>query len=134
APVFARQMRKAADDMQRASEGMTRHQQQVKLKPEDTAAPAEAMAAQKSAQRRLQQLLDALKMEEGQPLRAQGANRRPPSGGGGAAGDRIPPLAQLKLLRVLQADVNERTREFARKHPEEDKLTEGQKKELRAIQ
>ncbi len=55
-------------------------------------------------------------------------------GGGRELGDNIPPLAQLKLLRAMQAEVNERTKDFAKKHPDTSKLTEAQKKELQTIQ
>ncbi len=42
-------------------------------------------------------------------------------------------MAQLKLLRSIQADVNKRTDEFARQHPDPEKLTEKEKLELQAI-
>jgi hypothetical protein len=139
APVFARILRKAAESMQQAATDLKNHQQavnkkQITTKQKDTSAPAAAERMQKLAQRRLQQLLDALKMDEGERLRPNGNQRPSGEGGRRTVGDGIPPLAQLKLLRAMQADVNERTREFAGKHPDEKKLTEAQKKELEAIQ
>jgi hypothetical protein len=134
ASVFARLLRKAAESMQRASEELARHFEKVKARPEDTSAPVAAEQMQKLAQHRLQQILDALKIDEGTPIR--GANKQKPmegSSGRRPIGDGIPPLAQLKLLRALQVEVNERTKEFAAKHPDEKKLTEDEKKELEAI-
>ena len=134
APVFARILRKAAESMQQAAEELTRHRARVGGKPDDIAAPAAAEGAQKRAQQRLQQLLDALKMDEGAQLRAAGSSKGSGEGGQRAVGDGIPPLAQLKLLRALQAEVNARTSEFATQHPDEKKLTAAEKKELEAIQ
>ncbi len=142
APVFARLMRRASDAMQAAADAMTEHQQKMKTAREgETSFSDAADREQKTAQRRLQQLLDALKMEPGAAMRPPNANpQRPPEGQGGNGGgggrqmgDNIPPLAQLKLLRALQAEVNERTVAFAKKHPDEAKLTQEQKKELEAI-
>ena len=50
-----------------------------------------------------------------------------------AGGDGIPPLAQLKLLRALQEEVNERTEAFAKAHPDPSKLTPEQQTELDAV-
>jgi hypothetical protein len=58
------------------------------------------------------------------------------SGGGGAGagnGSEIPPLAQLKLLRQMQADVNKRTEDFRKAHPDPAKLNEKEKVELQDI-
>ena len=47
--------------------------------------------------------------------------------GGGqrsAPGDHIPPLAQLKLLRVLEADVKQQLLDFRKDHPDVAKLDE----------
>jgi hypothetical protein len=139
APVFARLLRKAAESMRRATEEMTAHQKAMAQKnlvelKKDASPATSAERMQKLAQHRLQQILDALKIDEGTPIRGAN-NQRPMDGSGGrrAVGDGIPPLAQLKLLRALQAEVNERTKEFAKKHPDEKKLTEDEKKELEAI-
>ncbi|MBI1917444.1 MAG: hypothetical protein HYS12_22310 [Planctomycetes bacterium] len=132
APVFARLMRRAADSMLEAAQQFDERAKRT-MEHDKNLSSLEGDPAQKRAQQRLQQLLDALKMEEG-------ANMRPASGkgegegSGRELGDNIPPLAQLKLLRAMQAEVNERTKDFAKKHPDTSKLTEPQKKELQTIQ
>ena len=134
APIFARLLRKAAESMQQAAEEFARHFDKVGDNPEDKSAPATAERKQKLAQHRLQQILDALKIDEGTPIRA--ANNGKPAGGSQgrrAVGDGIPPLAQLKLLRAIQAEINERTKEFAAKHPDEKKLTAEEKRQLEVI-
>jgi hypothetical protein len=54
----------------------------------------------------------------------------PPSG---RPGDALPPLAQLKALRALQADVMERTAAFDKTHPNPTKLTQDETVELEAL-
>jgi hypothetical protein len=91
------------------------------------------------ALRRLTQLLDVLKEDDQDRRRAQGGQQgqggQPGQGGagGGAPGDGVPPLAQLKLLRALQAEVNERTETFAKVHPDLTKRTPEEQTELDAI-
>ncbi len=48
-------------------------------------------------------------------------------------GDGIPPLAQLKLLRDLQKDINQRTETFKKQHPDPKNLEEKDKAELQSI-
>jgi hypothetical protein len=135
APIFARIMRKAADAMEEAADEFGQHLERVKEKPEETVMATAGERAQKKAQRRLQQLIDALKMDEAIAMRPQQGQKGGEGGEGGRdLGDNIPPLAQLKLLRALQGEVNQRTREFAGKHPDEKKLTDDEKKELQTIQ
>lgn len=101
------------------------------------------------ALRRLEQLADALKPDEekrpktgdGPPPKtipipgSGGGNNQPKAdGGGGSEGDIIPPLAQLKVLRALQAELNERTVQFAKDHPDPDKLTDDEKTELKELE
>jgi hypothetical protein len=90
-------------------------------------------APERSALKRLTQLIDALEEDD----KDRQAGRNQPGGGdsagGGAAGDGIPPLAQMKLLRALQAEVNERTEAFGRAHPDVSKLTPKEQAELDAI-
>ena len=43
-------------------------------------------------------------------------------------------MAQLKLLRTMQAEVNERTKELSDKKADPARLTEEEKKELEALQ
>ncbi len=91
---------------------------------------------QKSALKRLDQLLDVFK-DDPKDRRAAATPRpegKPSSGGSGAGGeDGIPPLAQLKLLRSLQAEVNDRTAEFDRANPDPANWTPAKKAEIEAI-
>jgi hypothetical protein len=87
------------------------------------------------AARRLDQLLAALKQDDPKPKKDPPAksvgpkNTTPPGGGGGAQGgggqkDIIPPMAQLKVLRALQAELNQRTTDFAKDYPDLTKVTD----------
>ena len=49
-------------------------------------------------------------------------------------GDGVPPLAQLKVLRAEQLEVNEQTKEFAKNHPNLNNLNEAQQRELTALE
>ena len=46
----------------------------------------------------------------------------------------LPQMAQVKALRAIQAELNERTAEFAKAHPEADKYTEADKEELEELE
>ena len=88
------------------------------------------------ALKRLTQLIDALKEDEkDRQARGRPARRQPNEGrGGGSAGRRHPAAGRsLKLLRALQAEVNERTEAFAKAHPDLSKLTPQERAELDAI-
>jgi hypothetical protein len=52
---------------------------------------------------------------------------------GAPGGEGIPQIAQLKLLRALQAELNERTAKFASEHPDAAKWTQTERDELAAI-
>ena len=90
------------------------------------------------ALRRLEQLADALKPDDKKPPTkknnppesAPKVPNPPANPNGGGEQDVIPPLAQLKVLRALQAELNDRTVQFAKDHPDPDKLTDGEKEEL----
>lgn len=96
------------------------------------------------ALRRLQQLADALRPDDPkngpkkdpQQMNPKGPKdpMNPMSSSGGGEQDLIPPLAQLKVLRALQAELNERTAEFAKAHPEPNKLTDEQREELKELE
>jgi hypothetical protein len=103
---------------------------------------AEAVRLQAEALRRLEQVLGAVQEEIDKTRRANNANNRagdpptPPQQQGSGrrnAGDGIPPLAQLKLLRNLQREVNQASEEFRKEHPDLTQLTETQRNELRSI-
>ena len=66
------------------------------------------------------------------PKAPQNPPQTNPNGGGEQ--DIVPPLAQLKVLRSLQAELNDRTAEFAKAHPDPDKLTDEEKAELRELE
>ena len=96
------------------------------------------------ALRRLEQLADALKPDDpkkqpkkdgtGQtPPKKDGNNPPQPPPGGGEQ-DIIPPLAQLKVLRALQAELNERTAQFAKDHPDLSKLKDDERAELKELE
>ncbi len=139
AEVFARQLRRAAEAMKQSADAFVRHhdeiheKQEMKQKQDETAPAAEGERFQKLAQRRLQALVDALKMEEGEQARPAGGANRGEGGQGRPPGDGIPPLAQLKLLRTMQAEVNDQTKEFAKAHPDAAKLTDAEKKEIEGL-
>jgi hypothetical protein len=144
APVFAKALRKISDLMDEASLKMLEHRNTINKNKEaenidaDSPAGAEALARQKEILRRFDQILAAVKEEQGHMEaggRADdgGGEGGGGGGGGGAEGDGIPPLAQLKLLRQLQAEINARTLEFRKAHPDADKLDEKAKTELQGI-
>lgn len=119
-------MRQAAETMDQAGQRLMEHRNEVNIngKPE-TAAGAEAIRLQGEALRRLEQLLNALKEEQASPLALARRNEGQPEEDenvGSRAGDSISSITQLKLLRQMQAELNARTEEFRRKHPDLDKF------------
>jgi hypothetical protein len=140
AEVFAHILKKSGKAMQQAAERIkervAKADDRLDGKLDGAAQQAaydQTLRLQREAGGYLDQLLAALKEEEERLQRAAGQG----GGGGGAAGgpegDGIPELAQLKLLRSLQQDVNKRTEEFARQHPDVKKLTDAEKKQLAEI-
>jgi hypothetical protein len=135
AEVFAHLLRKAAKAMEQAGEGMQRHHDRVVERPELTAPDEATVKLQAEAKRRLEQVLEALKPDKGaaqRPSKQQGGGQ-PGGNPNGAPSDGIPPLAQLKLLRTMQQDVNQRTDAFSKQHPDPKKLTDQEKKELQGL-
>lgn len=137
--VFQHILDRSAKVMSQAAGAMKQRMEKALEKPELNAPAEESsqqliLKQQKEALALLNQLLDALKEEE-QRARAGGGG----GGGGGAGGgsrgesDGIPHIAQLKALKALQQDVNQRTEDFGRKHPDAAKLTDSQKQELDRI-
>ncbi len=140
APVFARLMRRAGEAMNDAGERMSA----VAKEPVDPKELPDAPTArlQQTAQRRLTQVVDALK-EAAEKMELA----KNDSGGGGGEGgdggegagrnappsDGIPPLAQLKLLRELQKDINQRTETFRKEHLDLKDIAEKDRAELEAI-
>lgn len=100
AKVFVSVLDQAIQDMTSAS---------LLMKERKTDAPTKAHV--EGAVRRFDQLLDALK-----PIPpGQGQQQQQQEGGEGSGGqDGIPNIAQIKLLRTLQADLNQRSDELAK--------------------
>ncbi|MFQ3591711.1 MAG: hypothetical protein SNJ82_00780, partial [Gemmataceae bacterium] len=124
APVFAKLLQRAARSMNQA--GLRIVAMRKQLPPLTELPDAELARHQQDALRRLSQLLDSLKEAEseprplGNPNGGEGGDDNEPGGGGGD--DSLPPLAQLKLLRNLQEEVNRRTADFSRRHPNLENL------------
>jgi hypothetical protein len=74
-------------------------------------------------------LVEALKIDPGGAAAPPDGKGQPPDGGGPPPANRdgIPTLAELKALRAEQAEVNERTKDFNKRHPELDNLPDEQK-------
>jgi hypothetical protein len=103
----------------------------------ETAAAGRFRRPMTLALRRFDQLLEALKPDEPksmpEPMDA-GNDPTPAPANAGGNGDLIPPLAQVKVLRALQAELNERTAAFDKAHPNPDKLTEEEQAELKELE
>jgi len=136
APVFARLLKRSAEAMEKAGDRLGT---MVKEHPGPAALPDEEAGRQQGqALRGLDQLLAALKAAAEmtrQPGQQAGGG---PDGGGagggqGAPGDGIPPLAQLKLLRGMQEEVNKRTEAFKKAHPDLGRLGGKDRAELKDI-
>ena len=148
-PVLARLLTEASSAMELAAE-------KTKIRRED-ALDADATVAFDSqleaandlkvkkpillATRRLSQLLEALQQEQPkaalkkeETTPAVPKNPMDPMPKNGGEGELIPPLAQLKVLKALQAELNEKTAEFAKGHPDQDKLTEEERAELKELE
>jgi hypothetical protein len=141
ATVFSRILQKAAKAMEQAAVRLGDRAEQAGTRPEDTTPDEETARLQLEAIKRLNQLLDAAKPEKDVALRPQGGGQNGGGGGGGGGGsgggggnpDGIPPLAQLKLLRALQSDVNARTEEFGKAHPDPKQLDDKAREQLAQI-
>ena len=101
APVFHLTLKKAAEAMDAAARRLRA------LKTDEPTLRAEKLAAA-----RFQQLIDSLKPDKPR----NGGGQQPPGGGppggqpgGNRGGDGIPAAAQIKMLKSLQQELNERT-------------------------
>jgi hypothetical protein len=134
APVFARLMGKSAGSMEQAAERIKDQLATLADRPDQLTLDEPARKLQGSALHRLEQLLDALKEEKGMARGGgQGGGGGQPSGGGQPRGDGIPPLAELKVLRSLQKEINDLTENFGKQHPNFDKFTDPEKRELEGL-
>ena len=123
APVFALTLRRAKESMENAAkrlaelktDGLTEH-------------------AAKAASDRFKQLLESLKSDSAGGGQGGGGGG---GGGGGAGGngggDGIPATAQLKMLKSLQQEINDRTEALDEVQRRNQKLTPDQDAELRRI-
>ena len=143
-PVFARLAGQAAGAMDRAAR-KTAERVQDTTPGEPLDAEAEALAddrvrgPMRTALRRLDQILDAVKPDPKltggmKPDAAAGGEAGGGGGGEGGTGAGVPPLAQLKALRAVQAEVNERTAAFAKTHPDPAKFSDDDKDELKELE
>ena len=120
-PVFSLILKKAADSMGKASDSL----QQL-----ETGKPTQV--SEKSAAERLQQLIDSLQPdkpkdgEQQQQQQQQGGEQQ-------QEGDGIPPVAQLKMLKRLQTEINNRTGEYDKMVNGGQKLTLEQKTDLESL-
>jgi hypothetical protein len=145
-PVLARLLTEAANAMEAGSEkAKVRREDAVDVgnAPFDPALESandrKVLKPMVLSERRLKQLVEALQPEQPRGRPAQSGNPAPSSGGeGGAASgqqdDVIPPLAQLKVLKALQTELNQRTKQFDLEHPEKDKLTDDERDELKELE
>jgi hypothetical protein len=140
--VAAKLLEQSAEAMTLASEKMDARLTEIVNRPGEKAEQklrGDVSRWQQTALRRLDQLLDALKPDKDlkQPGGEKPQGGQPPGGGGGGGmrggGEGVPILAQLKALRSLQAEVTERTAQFAKDHPDLAKLTEDEQADLRLL-
>src|SRR6185437_11426241 len=146
--VFERIVKDAAEAIDKAAEkAKVRRQDAVDADPDAAFDPdlekANAGRVRRPmtlALRRLEQVLEVLKPEnapkkkndEKKAGKPPGESPMPMAAPGN--GDIIPPLAQLKALRALQAECNAATAEFAKRHPDRDKLTDEDREELKELE
>jgi len=149
-PVFNRLAEQAATLAESAAKRIGERQEQIKDASGDPFDPVAEAAADdrtrrplKTAIRRLNHILDSLAED---PKKGGGDQPKPgdpmeqPGGDPGGAGqggpqqNGVPPLAQLKALRGIQAELNTRTREFDTAHPDKSKLTDADREELQELE
>jgi len=148
AKVFEHVFEKAAKAMEEASQAMENRRESGKDRfaemDKDEIADENQKAKnverfQNVASQRLKRLLDALKNEPPQ----EAANNEPKKDGEGGddaqqgkmrAGDGIPPVAQLKVLRAEQLEINERTQELAKENPDPKNMNDTLRREIKEIE
>lgn len=138
-PVFARVVKDAAGAMEKAADRVKDRGRDALDADPDAAFDPELEAANgdkvrrpmELALRRLDQLLDALKQD---PPKPKGEPGQPAEGQPSENAEGVPPLAQLKALRALQADLNRETAEFDKAHPDRAELTDEERDELKELE
>jgi hypothetical protein len=116
APVFSLTLRRAAENMETAAARLQA------LKTDE-----ETQQAVRAASHRFEQLLDSLKADDAKQA-GQGGG-----GGGGGGGDGIPATAQLKMLKTLQQEINERTEALDELRRRKGKLTPEQTRDAERL-
>jgi hypothetical protein len=101
--------------------------------PAENAADSETQKLQRLALRRIDQLLDVLKTDGGFGRQAAKPSGGGGGGGAGGGGEQLPSSGQLKVLRDLQHELNERTQAFGKQHPDVNKLNVQEQAELQTI-
>ncbi len=103
APVFGLTLKRAAEGMQTAAQRLQA------LKTDE-----ETQRAARAASHRFEQLINSLKPDAPKQGGQKGDQNGDQDGGGGSqgGGDGIPATAQLKMLKALQEEINERTDYF----------------------
>jgi hypothetical protein len=150
--VFARIVKDAAEAMEKAGDRAKLRREDARDADPDSPFDADLEKSNAArvrrpmdlALRRLEQVLEALKPEDPKakndkkdgpmPMPMGGGGMPPMGGGAGGNGDVIPPLAQLKALRALQSDLNARTAEFDKLHPDRNKLTDEDREDLKDLE
>lgn len=127
APTFALQLKKAGDRMAEAAEKLQA------LKTDD-----ETQKAEQTAAKRIKQLLDALKPDNGEGGQNGGGQQGGQGGQGGQQGrrrngDGIGLASQLKVLKLLQLEINDRTEEIDEIKARKKSLTPEQQAELNGL-
>jgi len=119
ADVFNLALSGAAREMARAAALLDRR---------ETGAPTRQ--AEQNALRRLEQLLEALKPEEADEEPEDSASGQGgPEGSGQPPGSGVQTLVELKLLKLLQQEINHRTRELEEAFSPADTLTDDARRE-----
>lgn len=143
-PVFARIIRRAAEAMRESQQRTDQIRAQL---PEAKALPdPELLRQQQLALLRLNQVLEAVKEQaaaaggqrqaQGGDGPGQGGEQQPGEGNeprNGPEDPGLPPLAQLKLLKTLQMEVNKATEEFKKMHPDLGQITDADRGALTTI-
>jgi hypothetical protein len=124
--VFALALKGAARSMEAAAE---------LLKQRD--AGEVTQRAEQAALKRFVDLVEALKPDEDKPDDQQQQQEEEGGGGGGSQSappqDGVPNIAQLKMLKLLQQDLIERTANLAKIRRDRGKLTEAEQRELQQL-
>lgn len=136
AAVFGRMLQQSADAMDLAAKRLDSRLDAAEVGPFDPElediADAGIQGQQGLALKRLDQLLEALKPDKRGEATPPMAGGMPPDMP--PMGDPLPPLAQLKALRALQADIADRTEAFDKAHPDRTKLNDDEAAELESLE